>query len=87
MMDNEQRLKLKSLATGEKPLLNVGKKGLEDPVIDEIKKQLKARRLVKIKVLRSAEGDSDVKSIAEELSQRTSSELIDVRGRSVVLYR
>ncbi|MBP2030844.1 RNA-binding protein [Methanohalophilus levihalophilus] len=86
-MDKAKQLQLRSEASQLKPLLNVGKKGLDDSVIDEIKKQLKARRLIKIKVLRSAEEEMDVKAIGEELSRLTSSELIDVRGRAVVLYR
>lgn len=86
-MDKAKQLQLRSEASQLKPLLNVGKKGLDDSVIDEIKKQLKARRLIKIKVLRSAEEGMDVKAVGEELSRLTSSELIDVRGRAVILYK
>ncbi len=86
-MDKAKQLQLKSEATHLKPLLNVGKKGLDDAAIAEIKKQLKAHRIIKIRVLRSAEEDMDVKAVGEELSRLTSSQLIDVRGRAVVLYR
>lgn len=86
-MDKEKRLRLRSEASQMKPLLNIGKRGLDDTVIDEIKKQIKARHLVKVKVLRGAESEMNLKALADELSRLTSSELIDVRGRVVVLYR
>ncbi|MDK2891775.1 YhbY family RNA-binding protein [Methanohalophilus sp.] len=86
-MEKTKQLQLKSEASQLKPLLNVGKNGLDDSVIDEIKKQLKVHRLIKIKILRSAEEDMDIKALGGELSRLTSSELIDVRGRVVVLYR
>jgi RNA-binding protein len=86
-MDKAKRLQLRSGASQLKPLLNIGKKGLYDAVVDEVKKELKARRLIKIRVLRSAEEDMDVTAIGEKLSRLTSSELIDIRGRAIVLYR
>ncbi|HIH74648.1 MAG TPA: YhbY family RNA-binding protein [Methanosarcina sp.] len=86
-MDKEKLYQLKSDASKISPILNVGKNGVTDTLIEELNKQIKANRLVKVKVLKSAEEGKDLKAIADELAEATRSTLIDVRGRTVVLYR
>lgn len=68
-------------------ILNIGKNGVTDTLIEELNKQIKANRLVKVRVLKSAEEGKDLKAIAEEIADATRSTLIEVRGRTVVLYR
>jgi RNA-binding protein len=86
-MDKERLYKLKSEANQLTPILNIGKNGVTETLIEELNKQIKANRLVKVRVLRSAEEEKDVKEIAEEIANATRSTLIEVRGRTVVLYR
>jgi RNA-binding protein len=86
-MEKEKLYQLKADASKISPILNIGKNGVSDSLIEELNKQIKANRLVKVKVLKSAEEGKDLKTIADELSQATRSTLIDVRGRTVVLYR
>lgn len=86
-MDKEKLYQLKSEANQLNPILNIGKNGVTDTLIEELNKQIKANRLVKVKVLKSAEEGKDVKTIAEEIASATRSTLIEVRGRTVVLYR
>ncbi len=85
-MDKERIYKLRSEASHIKPLINIGKNGITDSVLDELKKQLKERHLVKIKVLRSAK-ESGIAEIAQELSDLTKATIIDTRGNSLVLYK
>lgn len=86
-MEKEKLYQLKSDANKISPVLNIGKNGITDTLIEELNKQIKANRLVKVKVLKSAEEGKDLKIIADELAKATRSTLIDVRGRTVVLYR
>ncbi|AKB80408.1 RNA-binding protein YhbY [Methanosarcina horonobensis HB-1 = JCM 15518] len=86
-MEKEKLYQLKSDANKISPILNIGKNGVTDTLIEELNKQIKANRLVKVKVLKSAEEGKDLKTIADELAEATRSTLIDVRGRTVVLYR
>ncbi len=87
-MEKEKLYRLKSEANKISPILNIGKNGgVTDTLIEELNKQIKANRLVKVKVLKSAEEGKDLKTIADELAEATRSTLIDVRGRTVVLYR
>ncbi|MDI9393956.1 MAG: YhbY family RNA-binding protein [Euryarchaeota archaeon] len=86
-MEKEKLYQLKSDASKLNPVLNIGKNGVTDALIEELNKQIKANRLVKVKVLKSAEEGKDLKTIADELAEATRSTLIDIRGRTVVLYR
>jgi RNA-binding protein len=86
-MEKEKLYQLKSEASKISPILNIGKSGINDSVIEELKKQIKANRLVKVKVLKSAETEKDLKTISEELAEATKSTLIELRGRTIVLYR
>jgi RNA-binding protein len=86
-MEKERLYQLKSEANQISPILNIGKNGVTDTLIEELNKQIKANRLVKVRVLKSAEEGKDVKTIAEEIADATRSTLIEVRGRTVVLYR
>ncbi|MDQ1275608.1 MAG: RNA-binding protein [Euryarchaeota archaeon] len=86
-MEKDKLYQLKSDANKISPILNIGKNGVTDTLIEELNKQIKANRLVKVKVLKSAEEGKDLNIIADELAKATRSTLIDVRGRTVVLYR
>lgn len=85
-MEKEKLYQLKAEANQINPILNIGKNGVTETLIDELNKQIKANRLVKVRVLKSAEEGKDVKTVAEEIANATRSTLIEVRGRTVVLY-
>ena len=86
-MEKEKLYQLKSEANQINPILNIGKNGVTETLIEELNKQMKVNRLVKVRILKSAEEEKDVKAIAEEIATATRSTLIEVRGRTVVLYR
>ncbi|RPJ53649.1 MAG: YhbY family RNA-binding protein [Methanobacteriota archaeon] len=62
-----------------KPSVWIGKKGCTDATIQEIIRQLKDRRVVKVKWLRNTEVDPAV------VAERTGAEVVSVRGRTMVL--
>jgi RNA-binding protein len=62
-----------------KPTIWVGKRGMTDTMIEEIVRQLKDRKVIKIKWLRS----TDV--VPEEIALRAGAELVQVRGHTMVL--
>jgi RNA-binding protein len=86
-MQKEKLYQLKAQANQISPILNIGKNGITDALIEELNKQIKANRLVKVRVLKSAEEGKDIKTIANEIAEATKSTLIEVKGRAVVLYR
>ena len=78
---------LKSKAMILDPIIIVGKSGLTDSAVKEIKIQLKKRKLIKIKFLRSIVKEKGKKELAQELASRTDSKIIMKVGFVVVLYK
>ena len=62
-----------------KPTVWIGKRGVTPEAVEEVARQLEDRKVVKIRWLQSAEVDPS------DLAARTGSEVVDIRGRTVVL--
>lgn len=86
-MDKEKLHELKAEASQLKPIMNIGKNGITDTVVEEIRKHLKTNHLIKIKMLKSSREEKETTTIAEELAQATASDIIEIRGNNVVLYK
>jgi len=82
-MDKKAIIHLRGLEQTLQSTVHVGKDGVTEKVIEEIEKQLKKNKLVKIRLLPSLEMDR--KDAAEKLAEETESTLIEVRGFTVVL--
>ena len=65
--------------------INIGKAGINDNVIEEIKRQLKANELVKLKFAKNIASDKD--EYIDEIVSKTKAKLIDVRGHVAVIYK
>ncbi len=77
---------LRKKAKSIEPALRIGKSGLSESVIKEIKKLLIKRKLIKVRLL-PASVKGGKKSLIEEISLKTKSEIIESAGNVVVLYR
>jgi RNA-binding protein len=65
--------------------INIGKSGVNENVFEEIKRQLKANEVVK---LRFAKGVSDEKeSYIDNIVINTKSKLVDLRGNVAIIYK
>ena len=84
-MTRKQRSYLKGLAMTIDPVFQIGKASLTPEVTQAVSEVLEARELVKITVLKNCLDDG--RSIAEVLAERTHSEVVQVIGRKIVLYR
>ena len=84
-MTSKQRAYLKSLASKEDPVVQIGKEGLTPENTDAMKEALAARELIKISVQKSCL--EDLRELAQMLADRTNSEVVQVIGRRIVLYR
>ena len=76
-----------SAMSHEKPTVWVGKAGVTEGLVGEVSKPLDAHRAVKVKVQKSALVERTVEDVAAEVAEKTGAELIEVRGRTFVLYR
>ncbi len=84
-MTSRQRAYLKGLAMNINPILNIGKSSLTPEFTESVNEALEARELIKISVLKNCLDDP--KEIAAVLSERTRSQVVQVIGRKIVLYR
>jgi RNA-binding protein len=67
----------------------IGKKGLDDGVIDEINTQLEKDGVLKVEIRKGAliSTGLDRRDLAEKVAELTDSELIDVRGKRFILFK
>jgi len=66
-------------------LVRIGKAGITDNVIEEIKKQVKKRKIIKIKFLPVHAKGKDKKRFAGELASKTGTKVVSQTGFVVVL--
>ncbi|NLZ83597.1 MAG: ribosome assembly RNA-binding protein YhbY [Clostridiales bacterium] len=84
-MTAKQRGYLKSLAMKMEPIYQIGKSTLTPELTQGVSEALEARELIKINVLKNCM--ADVSEVAQVISERTQSEVVQVIGRKIVLYR
>ena len=85
MITSKQRAYLKSLAQNIDAIFQVGKNGINDNQIKQINDALEARELIKITVLDSTAQDKQ--EIANALALKTDSDVVQVIGKKITLYR
>ena len=71
---------------GKKAIVRIGKSGLTASVTSEIDKQLEIHELIKIRFLNNYHTENLDNDIAK-LTKNTSSQLLDKRGKTILLYR
>lgn len=68
--------------------LQVGKGGITEATLAELNAQLKKKKLVKVRLLKTAtEGGAQDDTQAQKLAEGTRSNLIEVRGHTAVYFR
>jgi len=78
---------LKETAKLIEPTIRIGKAGLTKSQLDEIKKQLKKKKLIKIKFLRSFLEENNKKKAAEQIAEETKAQIISTIGFTAVLHK
>ena len=84
-MTSKQRAYLKGLAMTMDPILQLAKGGLTPENTAAVDEALAARELIKISVLQNCL--EDPRQMAEVLAERTRSQIVQVIGKKIVLYR
>ena len=85
MLTGKQRRHLRALAHPMKPIVQVGKDGIDDGLVAAVDQALSDHELVKIKVGESSTLDRH--AAAEELATKTKAEVAQIIGNIVLLYR
>ena len=77
---------LRAQAKHIQPIVRIGKGGISDSLLAEIGKQLKKRKLIKVRFLQSFVGLYDTRDAADRITEETGSRIIHQVGNTVVLY-
>ncbi len=84
-MTSKQRAYLKSLAMNITPVIQIGKNGLTPEVTESVNEAFNNRELIKIAVLQNCMDDP--RQMAEMISERTQSVVVQIIGKKIVLYK
>lgn len=85
MLKAKQRADLRSKANNLESLWRIGKNGVTPETVKSVDEALEANELIKITVLNNCE--TEVRDAAQIISERTRSDIVQVIGRKIVLYR
>lgn len=85
MLTSKQRAQLRAAANKIEPVFQVGKNGATAEVVEAVNEALRARELIKGNVLNNCTEDAGY--IANIIGERTHSDVVQVIGKKIVLYR
>ena len=85
MLKGKQRSYLRGKANEMNALFQVGKDGISENVITQVDNALKARELIKLRVLDNSLYTA--REAAEELAEECNAEIIQTIGNVLIIYR
>ena len=85
MLTGKQKRHLRALGHKLKPLIQIGKKDIEEALIAESKAALDFHELIKVKILESS--NLDKHEASECLSEACQAEVAQILGKTFLLYR
>ncbi|EAA0094379.1 ribosome assembly RNA-binding protein YhbY [Listeria innocua] len=85
MLTATQKRFLRKEAHTFQPIFQVGKGSVSPNLIIQVKEALEARELIKISILQNCEEDKQ--TVAEKISTRAGADIVQVIGRTIILYK
>lgn len=85
MLTSKQRAYLRGLANSYETILQIGKAGISEQTIKQIDDALNVRELIKIRTLETS--PISTREAADNISNQTNSDVVQVIGTKIVLYR
>lgn len=84
-LTSKQRSQLKVLAQNEDTIIQIGKGGISDSLVEQVSSALAARELIKGKVLENSL--LTAREACDELAERCKAEGVQTIGNKFVLYK
>ncbi|MGT2933159.1 ribosome assembly RNA-binding protein YhbY [Streptococcus catagoni] len=85
MLTSKQRAFLKSEAHSLKPIVQIGKNGLNNHIKTSVRNALDARELIKVTLLQNT--DEDINDVAQTLEDEIGCDTVLKIGRVLILYK
>ena len=85
MLNSKQRSNLRGKAMVIEPIFQIGKGGITENMIEELKKALDARELIKVSILKNA--DCEPNEVLQDLAKALKAEPVCAIGSKIVLYK
>ena len=85
MITGKQRAYLRGLANTMSPIFQIGKNGVEETFLRQLKEALEARELIKIKVLENS--GLDAREASNEICEAIGCEGVQAIGSKIVLFK
>ena len=85
-MTGKERAAFRAQANSLEPLFQIGKGGMSEALIKQTDDALRARELIKVKVLLESSPETP-RQVADALAEATKADVIQVIGGVIVLYR
>ncbi|MBE6859970.1 MAG: YhbY family RNA-binding protein [Ruminococcus sp.] len=85
MLTSKQRATLRGIASSYETIFQVGKGGINDNLIQQVSDALKKRELIKLRVLDNS--GYSAREAADEIAERTESDVVQVIGSRFVLFK
>lgn len=84
-MDKKLRRELMAKAMKAQTIFTIGKMGITEVFLSEIDRAIEARELIKIAVGKNCA--LDCRDCADQIADKTNSQVVQLIGRKIVLYR
>lgn len=85
MLTSKQRAALRREANGLSPVFQVGKDGVDQPLVQATESCLAARELIKLRALETS--PHTAREAADALAEATGAQVVQVIGNTLVLFR
>ena len=85
MLTSKQRSVLRGIASTYETIFQVGKNGIQDTLITQVNDALRARELIKLRVLDNS--PYTAREAADEIAEKTGADVVQVVASRFVLFK
>ncbi|MFQ3542701.1 ribosome assembly RNA-binding protein YhbY [Halobacillus rhizosphaerae] len=85
MLTSKQKKFLRSESHAVQPIFQVGKAGVNENMTVQIEEALEKRELIKVSILQNCFEDNQ--AVANEISDQTGAEIVQLIGNTIILYK
>ena len=85
MLNSRQRAQLRGLANSLDTIFQIGKGGVTENTVKQVNDALEAREIIKLRTLETSPVSS--REAAEQIAEKTHSDVVQVIGSRFVIYR